>query len=369
MQKKQTAIIDFGSSKITAVVGERGVNGTFIIKGRFTYNYEGFADGAFFDPESVKKILLSASEYIFSVTREKIDAIYVGVPAAFTNVFVKDSQLPFLKKKKITDADVNALFDSAFMLPSVERTLINRSAVVFELDDFRKVANPVGETSEILKGKLSFIVCDNYFIGEVKPALISAGFSKVEFISTALAEALYLVDAEVRDRIAVILDVGYITTSFTIVQGDGIIYQKEIPFGGGYITAALSEKYDLDFSVAEKLKRKINLSRSLEGALDIVSAEDGQYFSLGELKKTILRVLDDLCESVEDAFTGSGYEVPEYVPLRITGGGIALLRGAKEHVAGRLNMPVEVLSPKVPLSEKPTEASVLSILDFAISQR
>ena len=131
MRKKQTAVIDFGSSKITAVVGEKGVNGTFVIKGRYTFNYEGFAEGAFFDADTVKRILFSAAEHVSSAVREKIDTVYVGVPSAFTRVFVKDSQISFPKKKKITEKDVADLFDSAFMLPSVERTLVNRSAVVY----------------------------------------------------------------------------------------------------------------------------------------------------------------------------------------------------------------------------------------------
>ena len=45
MQKKQAAVIDIGSSKITAIVGERGINKTFIIKAKYTYEYDGFADG------------------------------------------------------------------------------------------------------------------------------------------------------------------------------------------------------------------------------------------------------------------------------------------------------------------------------------
>ena len=32
MQRKQVAIIDIGSSKIRTVIGERGINNTFIIK-------------------------------------------------------------------------------------------------------------------------------------------------------------------------------------------------------------------------------------------------------------------------------------------------------------------------------------------------
>ena len=102
--------------------------------------------------------------------------------------------------------------------------------------------------------------------------------------------------------------------------------------------------------------------------MDLIGSDDGALYSYEEVKSTVLRSLDDLCESVSDAFEASGYEVPEYVPLKITGGGIAYLRGAKEHVAGRLNMPVEILCPKVPLSEKPTESSLLSLFDFALAQ-
>ena len=90
MQKKLTAIIDFGSSKITALLGESGVNGTFAIKGRFTFNYEGFADGEFLDEGTLKKILLSSAERIFSVA--KVDTVYVGVPSAFTHLSVINKQ-------------------------------------------------------------------------------------------------------------------------------------------------------------------------------------------------------------------------------------------------------------------------------------
>ena len=42
MQKKEVAVIDVGSSKVTAIIGERGINKTFLIKGRYSYEYDGF---------------------------------------------------------------------------------------------------------------------------------------------------------------------------------------------------------------------------------------------------------------------------------------------------------------------------------------
>ena len=369
MQKKQVAVIDVGSSKITAVIGERGINKTFIIKGSCSYDYDGFEDGVFFDVEKLKSILVNISNSIIKSASGAISTVYVGVPGAFTDVFVKDSQISFAKKKKIQDEDVDALFDSAFMLSSNKYTLINRSAIVYELDDFRRLANPVGSYSQILKGKLSFIVCSNYFIEVFKPVLMNCGFSQIECVSSALAQALYLVDAETRDRTAILADVGYISTTFTIIQGDGLLCQKSFSYGGGYITAALTEKFDLDFDVAERLKRKINLSQiNTTASYDLIEADNGEYYNVEEIKHAVKSSLDTLCEDISCAMEQSGYIIPDYVPLLITGGGIAYIRGAKEHVSGRLDMMVGIIAPKVPLMDKPTESTILSLLDLALEQ-
>lgn len=369
MQKKQVAIIDVGSANVTAVVGERGINKTFIIKGRYSFEYDGFENGAFFDVEKLKNVLRCATEAILTATRGALDTVYVGVPGDFTEVVVRNSQISFAKKKRIQDEDIDALFDSAFIMSSAKSTVINRSAIVYELDDFRRLANPVGALSEILKGKLSFVLCSNYFIEAVKPAIQLAGIENVECVSSSLAQALYIVDAEIRDRIALLCDVGYITTTVSIIQGDGLLYQKSFPYGGGYITAALTEKFSMDFEVAERLKRKINLSSvASSAAFDIIDDDNGKYYSIEELKNTVKGSLENLCENISIALDESGYTLPEYVSLMVTGGGISYIRGAKEHVSGRLGMVVEIVAPRVPLMDKPTESTILSLLDIALEQ-
>ncbi len=368
MHKKQVAIIDIGSSKITAVVGERGTNKTFVIKGRRSYEYDGFVDAEFFDVNGFKNTLLSAADFFKKTLREDIDTVYVGVPSDFTQVIVKESQISFSKKKKINANDVDALFDAAFVMAQSKYTQINRSAIVYELDDYRRLANPIGATSEILKGKLSFILCDNAFLEIVKPTLKMGGFKNVECVSSSLAEAMYLVDAETRDRIALILDVGYITSTLFLVQGDGILYEKAFAYGGGFITAAIADKYEIDFAEAEALKRKVNLSRVVGQGFNYVENGNGKFYNIEELQAVIKSSLEVLCENISEAIDQSGYIVPEYVTLRVTGGGIAYIRGAREHLSGRLDCAVEVISPTVPLMENPTESSILSLMDLALEQ-
>lgn len=364
MQKRHVAVLDVGSSAITAAVGERGINKTFIIKARKEFLYDGFTGVEFLDVEGLKRAINSACAYI-SGSVSGADYIYVGVPSAFTRTEVKESQISFARKKRILDEDVDALFDAAFLVSSAKNTLINRSAVAYELGDGRRLANPVGECSEILKGKLSFITCSNYFTGIFRSALRAAGFKNVEFVSQSLAEAMYLLDAESRDRIAIILDVGYITTTFSLIQGDGIIFQKTFDYGGGYLTAALTGRFSVDFDEAEAIKRRINLSRISAGESEIIAVGKGNYDA--ESARSVIRAsLDVLCEEIAECMENSGYVIPDYVPITLTGGGILYIRGAKEHVSSRLGMVVEEVSPKIPLGFKPNEASLYSLLDLTL---
>ena len=368
MRNKQVAIIDFGSSEIRAVVGEKGVNQTFIIKAKKTFAYDGYTSNTFLSPEQVKSVLLDVGDFFKNTGKITDNVVYVGVPSNFTQIFNKDCQISFDKSKKITEDDVEKLYDSAFVNSNANRTLINRSAIIYELNDYRRLAYPVGMQSNLLKGKLSFVVCDNYFVNAVKPSLEFNGY-KAEFVSCSLAQSMYLLDEETRDRLAVLVDVGYITTSFSVIQGDGIIYEKTFDYGGGYITAALTEQLDVDFNLAETLKRKVNLSGvASNSSLDVVYDGNGKYYNAEQLRDIIKSSIDELCENISFCLDDLPFILPDYVPIKITGGGICFIRGAKERIASRLGVSVETVSPSVPLMNNPLDSTILSLLDIALKQ-
>lgn len=367
MKKKQAVVLDIGSSKMSAYIGERSVNNTFLIKGQSTIEYEGFCDGTFIDEEQFYQSVKTVIDNISRLSHENIDTVYVGVPDAFTSVIVRESQISFPKKHKIDATDIDTLYDSAFVLSSSNTTLISRSAIYYELDDYRRVNKPEGYISETLKGKLSFIVCDNYFIEKIVKPLKEQKVVNVKCIPTMYAEGMYLVDASIRDRIALIIDVGYISSTLSVFQGGGILFQKSFTFGGGIITGSIANKYDIDFNVAEIIKKKVNLcSISNKGYYNVIDAENGEYYPQEEIKTIVINCIDDLCEKIFDALEEFKITIPDYVSLMITGGGISYLRGAKERICERLGLSVEILKPTVPLMDKPVCASYLSLLDIAL---
>lgn len=367
-EEKQVSVISFGSSGITAAVAMRGVNDTFLIKGKKVFPYEGFQEQAFLDIKSLSDAVSEAIGFIKQTAYRSIGILYVGVPGAFTSVILKDSQISFERKKRITDSDLESLFDAAFVSSSKKYKLINRSSIYYELDDTRRLADPVGSASAFLKGKLSFTVCNSYFIDTVDPLIKGSGIENTEYVSLPLAEAIYLISPEERDRTAIVADIGYLSTTFTVVHGDGVLYQKSFDYGGGYITATLSNDCEIDFSSAEELKRAVNLCVLNEDDCYEIESYHDKVLKIGEVNAKVSSCLDILCEELSGAMDSSGIDIPEYLPLLITGGGISYMRGAKEHISRRLNVAVKILAPKVPMLDKPTESSVLSLLDIALNQ-
>ena len=58
MNRRSVAVLDVASSAVTVLIGERGVNNTFVFKGVHTEKYDGFADAEFFDVKDLQRAVL-----------------------------------------------------------------------------------------------------------------------------------------------------------------------------------------------------------------------------------------------------------------------------------------------------------------------
>ena len=101
MGRKSVAVLDVRSSEISIVVGERGVNNTFVFKASKTEPYDGYDDTAFFDADRLSDAVFRALTSVEQICGERIRELYVGVPGAFTRVVPKEQVTGFPKKRRI----------------------------------------------------------------------------------------------------------------------------------------------------------------------------------------------------------------------------------------------------------------------------
>lgn len=369
MVKKEVAILDFGSSKVTVLIGERGVNGTFNIKGTGEIEYAGYYEGKFLEPEKVKLAVGLAINNAETTARSRITKIYVGVPGEFSTVVCKEVSLNFSKRKKVSESDIQELFYNGNTYKhNPTHTVINHCPIYFTLDDGRRIIEPRGAVSTKLGGYVSYVLAENNFLDFVEEMLLDLGIRATRYISSSLAESLFLFEPEERDRYAILVDCGHISTSVMLVRGDGLLFLNSFSMGGGHITGDLSQCLKITYYQAEGLKRKVVLSL-LASDTDFYEVAGKDYmipFSAKTTNEIVTERIDLIASFVLKCFNRCEYEFPDYIPVYLTGGGLSYIKGARDYLSKRIGRKVEVIAPKVPGLNRPHFSTALGILDVAL---
>lgn len=371
MRSKTVAVLDIRSSEICAVVGERGVNNTFIVKNKYSCSYDGYAEGELLDVNGFVSAVKDAVRNTLAAA-VGIKTFYVGVPGEFLNVVYSDKTLSFPSAKRITRSDITTLIAMSVPDDTEKWRTIRHSCLYYVLSDMRRVIDPVNSVSDSIKGKFAFFRCDNSFVGCLMDAFKSfKSVVSVNLLPTPLAEAMYLIEPEKRDECAVLFDFGFISSTYTVVCGNGVMYSESFSVGIGHVAVYLMSEFDIPYEVALNFVSTVNLNakEKLAGKEECVFEGKSYVFSTLDLTDKIKEGLDGVCETIEECrrnFTGRSLEGK---PLYITGEGISVVRGATEHISSRLVKNVEVIAPPLPYYDKPGYSSLFSLLDMALGDR
>ena len=371
MLKDCVAILSIGSSNVNIIVGEKSVNDTFNLKVNLSHDYYSFLNGEFIDIKELESIILKMLNDITKSNEiSEISKIFVGIPGEFSKTITKNYKITFNSYKTITNKDLTLLYDLAFEDNDLEYSLAHRSKVYYLVDNV-KTLNPIGSKGLSLAGRLCFSLVSNNFKEVLTNILKKAGITTVNFISEDYALSQYLFDKTEKDACKILVDVGNTTTSFSISVGDGLLYSGSIPYGGGLITAYLYEKFECDYSVAEQLKRKINLGLiNDDTASYLINAKDGEVFkfSRNESNEIAKNVLDKIAEEFENAFKQCPLKIPTDADTYFTGGGICYIRGAVEYVSTRIGVLPKIIKPSLPHYSKPDYSAKISLLNTALCE-
>lgn len=328
--KNFVAIIDFGSSKITTLVGEMGVNNTLIIYGKGETSYAGFQNSEFLEPEKLKEAISESITKAEANSNLKISEIFIGVPGEFTAVVPRSVSFTFPKAKKITWFDINSIFRTGNTFEKeVNYCLINKNVIYFELDDSQRVIDPIDMKSKSLVGNVSYVLALKSFVNEMNDIFSKLRISVKGFISSMLAESLYAFSDEQRNKYNVLIDIGYISTSVAISQGSGLIFLNSFSLGGGYISSDLSQCLRIPFAEAEILKDKIAIAWvPTQHDNYIVNINDSsKNYSAKATNEIAFDRIEVICKYIQKCLDDSGCSLPENMPLYLTGGGVTQIKG------------------------------------------
>lgn len=377
MKNECVAILDIRSDELSFLLGSKGVNGTFVFNGKQSEKYEGYSLDGFFDEGSFRRAVVRAIGAVQQSYEGTIGEIYIGVPSPFVSVITKGHTASFPKKRKVSAQDIDALYESGMNDLLATGTCIRRSAMYFTLGDNRKyfsVEDLYGVPTTMIKGALCYYFVSEYFHEFIKKLLADMGFTDVKFIPSTLAQAFYLLPQKKREGYAFLLDIGFMTSSISVVYGNGIVHEESFNCGIGSVLVELIETLGVDYPVAEELLLNANISGgSVPRDMAYVSEIDEKSFPVQKVNDVIKFALDELCERV-DVFLRKYYKDKTSLmlsvnPISVTGEGISGIKGAAEHIAKRVGWLTETVYPDLPYYDKPTCSSRIALLATALSDR
>lgn len=372
MAKENVTVVEIGSSKLSCVVAQRGVNGIFNIKAKAVVEYAGFFEGEFIEKSSLEDAVKSLFAKIQSIYKKKINKLFVGVPAEFSKVANLQEQIIFKLKRTIKNSDIQALSDSASAKVDVEdMEILSVNPIYYNLDENRKVSNPLKLKANKLSAEFSVVLAQREFVQTFNKIWINMGIEQVEYLSEALCQAMLILEKEERERTCIVIDVGARSTSVAFVKGDGLTNLTSFSMGGSYVTSDLSEACNIPYSDASNLKRQIVLS--------LVGGEK-DFYELVTLGGRVLKIplnfanevvcyrLEMIAKTVNECIRLFAKEYVPYYPIYLCGAGVSKIRGGKDFFAKCIGRNISYGLPPVPSLDKPEFASMLGLVNTALGE-
>ncbi|MBQ8451346.1 MAG: hypothetical protein IJ538_01005 [Clostridia bacterium] len=367
--REVAAIIDIGSSSIVTLVGENGVNGTFNILGRGNVSYAGFQNAEFLEPENLKFAMASSISYAEMQSDLKITEVFVGVPGEFCSCVTKSVDLTFPKPKRVTEFDVENIFKSGSNFTNPNYSLINHSVIYYDIDDVKKVIDPIDMKAKKVSGHISYILADVKFLKLMKEIFAELRITVAGYVSSILAEVLYLFEPSVRDKYVLLVDCGYITTNVALARGNALLFLNSFSMGGGYITSDLSQCLKISFAEAKRLKRKVVLGWNAKPT-DKYQVEGDEQMLTYQAKVTNEIVADRvemIADYIQKCLDRCIYAIPEFLPIYLTGGGLCHIVGANHLLSNKLKRKVEITTSRDLNRIKPFDASEEGLLNLVLN--
>lgn len=333
-------ILDVGSSclRLLAVSSLGGKNQ---IVAEEDVLYDGYMDGEFLSSQNLTVNLDELINKMSTKMRKPIKSVVVGVPSEFCICVCKRISRKFNVQHKITDYDVKDLFETNQSFgDSQTYSVINYSPMQFMLDDELKTLTPIGLRSSSLELDASYILAKRSFINMFIEEFAKLNIFEVDFICTALGQALSCEQAREKVKPFAVVDVGHISTSVSVLKGEGLALLSSFSMGGGHISNDLMQILNLNFKDAELIKRKVILT------VESNKNESYEVCSKGSLIKAPINMTNQIVKSrieiiakvigeilsIDEAFKG--------INIYLTGDGISHFKGVKNIIKNATGLDV-----------------------------
>ena len=330
--------LEIGTSKVCAVVGERGADGTLNIIGLGQARSRGVRKGEVADTTQAEEDVRNAIVEAEQMADVEIRNVYLGVTGGHIRGFNNRGVHPVVSAdREISEDDVQDVIKNAkaINLPT-ENNVVHAIRQHFFVDGQDGVMNPVGMLGSRLEVDVHVVHGNTNRLQNAIRLVKGLQLEVDEIVFNGLASSLALLTSEQKELGALVIDIGGGTTDYVVYAGGVIRHTGVLAVGGDHVSNDLAYGLKVPLSRAEKLKvehgaalldekikgQTVTITNELGLPLKTINVEHLQRIMSLRLEEIFQLVAQDLeqaglCDFLRAGvfLTGGGARVPHIARL------------------------------------------------------
>ena len=370
--------LDLGTSKVTVVVAERGIDGDeaqIIGVGQAPSN--GMRKGLIVNlDQAVKSVKQAVSDAQNMVGQDLSNVTVAFGGGEVTSIISKGMVSLGRAPRPVVRPDIERVIDSAqadIVVPN-NQTILHTIPIEYSLDGNVGIDDPLGMNAMRLDIEVQSIIVPTATIQNVTNCVNRAGLEVDGLVIKPLAAALGVLTPEDALAGTAVIDIGGGTTGVAIFADGRSKHLALLPVGGDHITNDVGIIYRLSLNKAEELKRTVSLNHDFDDDEKIRFSHSSRDYEISksDLYEIVRCRLDELANDLlKPQIKSSGVSLlPGGILLT---GGVSKTEGIEEFMIEAMDLPVRVALPydttRMPPRRNTQEyASAAGIIKYILTQ-
>src|SRR5450631_4798768 len=369
--------LDIGTSKVVALVGEIGMDGSIEVIGIGSQPSRGLKKGVVVNIESTVQSIQRAVEEAELMAGCEIHSVYAGIAGSHVRS-LNSHGVVAIRDREVTHGDVEHVIDAAkaVAIPADQR-ILHVLPQEFIIDGQEGIRDPIGMSGVRLEAKVHIVTGADSAAQNIIKCVQRCGLVVEDIVLEQLASSFAVLTDDEKELGVCIVDVGGGTTDIAVFSGGAIRHTAVIPIAGDQVTNDIAVSMRTPTQYAEDIKIRYACALSQlanpDESIEVPSVGDRPARRLA--RQTLAEIVEpryeELFNLIREELRRSGFEEQVATGIVLTGGS-AKMEGAIELAEEVFHMPVRLGVPQyvsglVDVVSNPIHATGVGLLLYAKS--
>ncbi len=248
--------LDIGTSKVVAIVGELGADGTIEVVGVGSHPSRGLKKGVVVNIDSTVQSIQRAVEEAELMAGCEIHSVFAGIAGSHVRS-LNSHGIVAIRDKEVTPGDVERVIDAAraVAIPA-DQKILHILPQEFIIDTQDGIREPVGMSGVRLEAKVHIVTGAESAAQNIVKCVQRCGLEVEDIVLEQLASSYAVLAEDEKDLGVCLIDVGGGTTDVAVFSGGAIRHTAVIPLAGDMVTNDIAQSLRTPTHHAEEIKIK-----------------------------------------------------------------------------------------------------------------